>query len=97
MDCHIDCSDIFGYILSYFCNSHTLKESPQPFVCKISIRPRLVLAPPKNRLQVCISVRSLARKIISLANCVGNVSRLMTRNLFSVINSVMAFFRSPFI
>lgn len=39
---------------------------------------------------VGIPVRKLASvwgKIISLTNCVGNVSRLMTRNLFAVINS----------
>lgn len=39
---------------------------------------------------VRIPVRKLASvcgKIISLAYCVGNVSRLMTRNLFAVINS----------
>ena len=38
----------------------------------------------------CHPVRKLASvcgKIISLGNCVGNVSRLMTRNLFAVINS----------
>lgn len=39
---------------------------------------------------VRIPVRKLAcvcGKIISLTNCVGNVSRLMTRNLFAVISS----------
>lgn len=39
---------------------------------------------------VRIPVRKLASvcgKIISLTNCVGNVSRLMTRNLFAVTNS----------
>lgn len=30
---------------------------------------------------------SVCGKIISLTNCVGNVSRLMTRNRFAVINS----------
>ena len=38
----------------------------------------------------CHPVRKLASvcgKIISLGNCVGNVCRLMTRNLFAVINS----------
>ncbi|KAL9969042.1 hypothetical protein ACROYT_G021206 [Oculina patagonica] len=39
---------------------------------------------------ICLPVRKLASvcgKIISLGNCVGNVSRLMSRNLFAVINS----------
>ena len=40
-----------------------------------------------------IPVRKLANicgKIISLGNCVGNVSRLMTRNLFAVVNSALS-------
>ena len=32
---------------------------------------------------------SVCGKIISLGNCVGNVARLMTRNIFAVINSAM--------
>ena len=32
---------------------------------------------------------SVCGKIISLWNCVGNVARLMTRNIFAVINSAM--------
>ena len=32
---------------------------------------------------------SVCGKIISLGNCVGNVVRLMTRNIFAVINSAM--------
>lgn len=39
----------------------------------------------------CDPVRKLASvcgKIISLSSCVGNVSRLMSRNLFAVINTV---------
>ena len=30
---------------------------------------------------------SVCGKIISLGNCVGNLSRLMSRNVFAVINS----------
>lgn len=68
---------------------------------QLSIRPLLVLPPPTNGLWVCrmsysilsvssfrIPVRKLAcvcGKIISLTNCVGNVSRLMTRNLSAFI------------
>lgn len=32
---------------------------------------------------------SVCGKIISLGNCVGNVARLMTRNIFAVVNSAM--------
>ena len=69
----------------------------------LSIRPLLVAATDKRIVSlqdilnsilsvssVRIPVRQLASvcgKIISLTNCVGNVSRLTTRNLFAVINS----------
>ena len=33
---------------------------------------------------------TVAGKIISLSNCVGNVTRLMSRNLYSLINSASA-------
>jgi len=35
-------------------------------------------------------VASVAGKIISLSNCVGNVARLMSRNLYSLINSSLS-------
>ena len=65
----------------------------------LSIRPLLVAATDKRIVSfqdvlsvssVRIPVHKLASvcgKIISLTNCVGNVSRLMTRNRFAVITS----------
>lgn len=65
----------------------------------LSIRPLLVAATDKRivSLQDVLSVSSVripvrkidsvCGKIISLTNCVGNVSRLMTRNRFAVITS----------
>ena len=35
-------------------------------------------------------IATVAGKIISLSNCVGNVTRLMSRNLYSLINSTSA-------
>ena len=44
----------------------------------------LAALPPRHPVR---KLASVCGKIISLGNCVGNVSRLMTRNLFAVINS----------
>ena len=37
-------------------------------------------------------IAAVAGKIISLVNCVGNVARLMSRNLYSLINSISTWF-----
>lgn len=37
-------------------------------------------------------VATVAGKIISLSNCIGNVTRLMSRNLYSLINSASTWF-----
>ena len=44
-----------------------------------------------SRLSVHVKkIATVAGKIISLSNCVGNVTRLMSRNLYSLINSASA-------
>lgn len=44
-----------------------------------------------SRLSVHVKkIAPVAGKIISLSNCVGNVTRLMSRNLYSLINSASA-------
>ena len=37
-------------------------------------------------------VATVAGKIMSLSNCIGNVTRLMSRNLYSLINSASTWF-----
>ena len=37
-------------------------------------------------------VATVAGKIMSLSNCTGNVMRLMSRNLYSLINSALTWF-----
>ena len=42
-------------------------------------------------------IAKVAGKIISLTNCVGNVTRLMSRNLYSLINSTSTWFDHVFL
>ena len=48
-----------------------------------------LLDPTHPSLYQLRKLASVCGKIISLATCVGNVARLMTRNIFAVINSAM--------
>ena len=48
----------------------------------------LFLLGSKDSLFQVRELASVCDKIISLGNCVGNVTRLMTRNTFAAVNSV---------